>query len=75
MFQALKKRLEQLEAPTKRSCPFKVYYKNGKTETVRAGAIIELTLEHSEEIERFEENKPRRRNGVLEELCNDLLAD
>lgn len=69
------KKLERIEALIKdRSGLFTVHYKDGRTETVKAGDIIDLTLERSEEIERFEEHKPRQHNGMLEELCNDLLT-
>ena len=71
----LLQRIERIEALIKnRSGLFTVHYKDGRTEQVKAGDIIDLTLEHAEEIERFEERTPRQHNGLLEELCNDLLT-
>lgn len=73
--QVLRKRIERIEALIKnRSGLFTVYYKDGRTEQVKAGDIIDLTLLHADEIERFEERAPRQHNGLLEELCNDLLT-
>jgi hypothetical protein len=75
MDKELLKRIERIEALIKNRCGlFTVHYKNGRTETVNAGDIIDLTLERPGEIERFEEHAPRQHNGLLEELCNDLLT-
>lgn len=69
------RRIERIEALIKnRSGLFTVHYKDGRTEQVNAGDIIDLTLERADEIERFEEHAPRQHNGLLEELCNDLLT-
>lgn len=70
----LLKRLERIKACIKdRSGLFTVHYKDGRKETVKAEEMIDLALEHYEEIERFEEHGPRQHNGMLEELCNGLL--
>lgn len=75
MKEQLLKRIERIEALIKnRRGLFTVHYKDGRTEQVNAGDIIVLTLERADEIERFEEHKPRQHNGLLEELCNDLLT-
>lgn len=75
MNDSILKRIERIEALIKNKCGlFTVYYKDGRTDVVNAGDIIDLTLERSDEIERFEEHKPKQHNGLLEELCNDLLT-
>jgi len=72
---ALQRRIKAVEREMKirKGGLFTVHYKDGSTRTISPGDAILLTLNESEQIERFEESESRASNGILEGLVNALL--